>query len=135
MGSVIIGTNKITNCRTLVSVKGDPLVRVETAPLRLSFRLPQDLPTGVFFEIVENEIIGDRPPELRVVQSSSNVSVLWREMLLLSATLLDETTAHLKIDLRPLGILIFDDHQGLHVGGNVLARSSFTDCMTAISLG
>jgi len=113
VGSVIVGTNKITNCRTLVSVKDDPLIQVDIAPLRVSLRLPRNLPSGVFFEIVENEILGKRPQELRVVPSASNVSVLWKEMLLLSATLLDERTAHLKVDLRTLGIRIFDDHEGV----------------------
>jgi hypothetical protein len=65
----------------------------------------------------------------------SNVSIFWKDLLLLSARLLDKETAHLKLDLPPLGIVIYDDPDGLHIGKNLLARSAFIDCMIAISLG
>lgn len=54
-------------------------------------------------------------------------------MLLLSATLLNRKSAHLIIDLRPVGIQIFDNHEGLHIARNVFARASFENCMTAFS--
>ncbi len=136
MGSVIVGTNRISDCRTLVGIRDQPLLQVQLDPLRVSLRLPKGLPSGISFEIVENEIVGDRPdPELRLVSSPVSVSIFYREMLLISAVLIQAGTAHLKIDLRPVGIMIFDDHQGLHVGNNLLARASFANCMTAISLG
>ncbi len=136
MGSVILGTNRFTNCRTLIAARDLPLLQVELDPLRVSLRIPAGHPSGIYFEIVENEDRGGGPhPELRVVQSPVSVAIFFREMLLLSATLMEEGTAHLKVDLRPVGILIFDDHEGLHVGSNLLVRASFTNCMTAISLG
>jgi hypothetical protein len=119
-------------------VKDQTLLQVGLSPLRVSLRLPRDLPSRIFFEVVDNEIKGDginANPDLRIVPGEANISIFWKNMLLLSATLLDRETAHLKIDLRPVGILIFDDHTGLHIGKNVLARTSFTNCMTAISLG
>jgi len=74
-------------------------------------------------------------PELRIVPCETNVGIFWNDVLLVSATLLDQKTVHLKIDLRRIGILIYDDNEGLHIGSNVLARTSFANCMTAISLG
>lgn len=138
MCSVTVGTNRITNCRTLVGIKDRPLLQVALSPLRVSLRLPPDLPSRIFFEIVDNVIQGEGAktnPQLRVVQGESNVGIFLKDTLLLSATLLDRETAHLKIDLRSVGLQIFDDHQGLHIGNNILARASFTNCMTAISLG
>jgi hypothetical protein len=138
MGSVIIGTNKITNCRILVGLKDQPLLQVEFSPLRVSLNLPQGLPSRVSFDIVNNDIKGEGitpNPDLRIVSGETNVSVFWKDLLLLSATLLDSDNVHLKLDLRPVGIVIYDDHEGLHLGGNLLARSSFANCMTAISLG
>lgn len=138
MGSVIVGTNKITNCRILVGVKDQSLLQIAFAPLRVSLKLPQDLPSHISFEIVDNVIKeeGTTPnPDLRIVSGDTNVSIFWKDLLLLSATLLDKETAHLKLDLRPVGIVIYDDHEGLHIGSNLLVRASFADCMTAISLG
>ena len=134
----MVGTNRFTECRTLISFKGHPLLQVSCAPLRVTLRLPAGLPSGVFFEIVDNGTISQNPapnPDLRVVSAESNVGIFWKELLLLSATSLDEKTVHVKIDLRPIGILLFDDPLGLHIGGNVLARTSFANCMTAITLG
>ena len=73
--------------------------------------------------------------DLRVISGETNVSIFWKDLLLLSATLLDENTAHIKLDLRPVGLRIYDDHEGLHVGSNLLANGSISNCMTAISLG
>jgi len=138
MCSVIIGANRITNCQTLISVRGRPFLQVSPSPLRVSLELPPDLPSRVFFEIVDNESKGESLSSssgLRIVRSETNVSIFWNDVLLLSATLVDQETVHVKIDLRRLGILIYDDHEGLHVGKNLLANNSFMNCMTAIALG
>lgn len=136
MGSVIVGTNRITNCRTLFSIKDQPLLQLAHSPLRVSLRLPPDLPSHISFQIVDNAIQGEgSSTDLRIVSGAANVGIFWKDMLVVSATLLDQETAHLKIDLRPVGMLIFDDHEGLHIGSNVLVHASFSNCMTAIGLG
>ena len=107
MRSVIIGTNKITNCQVVIGLKEQPLLQVAFSPLRVSLKLPQDLPSLISFDIADNVIKGEGitpNPELRVVSGQTNVSIFWKNLLLLSATLLDEETAHLKLDLRPVGI-------------------------------
>jgi len=84
--SVMVGTNRITNCQTLISVKDHSLLRVTLSPLRVSLRLPRDLPSRVFFEIVENEIKAEgitANPDLRLVSGETNVSIFWKDMLLL----------------------------------------------------
>ena len=138
MRSVIIGTNKITNCQVVIGLKEQPLLQVAFSPLRVSLRLPPGLPSKISFEIADNVIKGEGltpKPELYVVSGATNVSIFWNNFLLISATLMDEETAHLKIDLRPVSIAVFDDPEGLHIGRNLIARSSFANCMTAISLG
>jgi hypothetical protein len=135
MCSVIFGSNKVTNCRILISIKDQPLLQIAFSPLRVSLKLPQDLPSKISFEIAENIVTGVIPPDLRLVSGDANVSIFWKDMFLLSATLLDKDTVHLKLDLRPVGITIYDDHEGLHIGSNILARTSFSNCMTALSLG
>ena len=101
-------------------------------------KLPQNLPSRISFEIIDNVLKGDgadNNSDLRIVSGETNVSIFWKDSLLLSATLLDNETSHLKLDLRPVGIVIYDDPEGLHIGSNLLAKSSFANCMTAISLG
>jgi hypothetical protein len=133
---VILGTNKIINCQVVIALKEQPLLQVAFSPLRISLNLPQDVPTGPSFDIVDNVIKNGAAldPELRIVAAQTNVSIFWKDLLILSATMLDEETAHLKLDLRPVGLAIFDDPQGLHIGRNLMAQTSFANCMTAISL-
>lgn len=52
------------------------------------------------------------------------------------ATLLDPATeaAHLRLDLRPLGIDTFDDPGGLHVGNNVFVGNVIEGAAVAINL-
>ena len=138
MRSVIIGTNRFINCQTVISLKDQPLLEVWFSPLRVSLRLPRDLPSHVFFQIVENELKDKRESAASnpyIVIGETNVSVFWYEVLLVSATLLNHETMHLKIDLRRVGINIHDDHAGLHVGQNILTGNSFANCATAIALG
>jgi hypothetical protein len=137
MGNVIIGTNKISNCQVVIALKEQPLLQVAFSPLRVSLKLPQNAPTGTSFDIIDNVIKNGvaADTDLRIVSAQTNVSIFWKAFLILSATLLDEETAHLKLDLRPVGMAIFDDPQGLHIGRNLMAQTSFANCMTAISLG
>jgi hypothetical protein len=135
--SVIIGNNRITNCQTLISVRERPLLQVSHSPLRVSFTLPRELPSRIFFEIVDNELNGESSSlnsKLNIVRGETNISIFWDGVLLVSATSVDPGTVHIKIDLRQLGIRIYDDHEGLHVGNNLLAHNSFMNCTTAIAL-
>jgi hypothetical protein len=50
------------------------------------------------------------------------------------ATLLDETTVSLRVDLRLIGISLFDDALGLDVGHNPFAGSEITNASTAVAL-
>ena len=94
MRSVILGTNKITNCQVVIALKEQPLLQVAFSPLRISLKLPQDVQTGPSFDIVDNVIKNGAAsdPELRIVAAPTNVSIFWKDLLILSATLLDEET-------------------------------------------
>jgi len=52
------------------------------------------------------------------------------------ATVLDSktNTVHLRLDLRPIGINIYDDVSGLHVGTNLFSGNVVKGAGTAINL-
>jgi hypothetical protein len=133
MTTILLGSNKFTNCRTLLGVRDRPVLRVMTAPLRVSLKTPPGVRPELSVEIEENQQ-REGPRDLRIVYGENNAAVFLGDYSLILATTIDPSTAHLKIDLRPLGLKIYDDVEGLHVGGNVLARNAFTDCTTAIAL-
>jgi len=78
-----------------------------------------------------------RSPEdrVRIVATPQSFAVFWENEALAVATLLDAETAHLKLDLRTLGINIYDDPDGLHIGQNIFSENVVSHSAAAINLG
>ena len=135
--TIILATNRLVDCRTLVGLREQPLLSIALDPLRVTLRTPRDLPSGrsvVIEENVNHSADEEAVRAVRVIADAQSVGIFWDESPLVIATRLDPATVHLKIDLRHLGINLYDDVDGLHVGGNVLARNNLANCETAISL-
>ena len=125
---VTLGGNVLIDCPTLLAFKGQPVVRVTTNPFDLQLNVPDDLPsprTQVLPEKVRTEHL-----DAVVFFSPGNYAVA-------IAILLSPSTqeVYLRLDLRPLGINIFDDQAGLHVGNNVLVGNIVERSEVAINLG
>jgi len=133
MSTVILGGNRFVDCESILGYRGTSLLKVGFAPLRLELVTPEELPSQRAVRVDEQ---GLSPPDrVRVVRSPQSFAIFWDEDALAMATLLDPDTAHLKLDLRPLGINIYDDPNGLHIGHNTFTGNSVTGSATAISLG
>ena len=138
MTTVLLGNNRFVDCHALLGLREQSVLQVLTAPLRVSLSIPPGLPSGLTFEVRENAIVqnpGQAAQYLRVVARDTSVGIFWGEASLVLAVLLDSSTVHLRVDLRSLGVNFYDDIQGLHIGGNALARNAFSNCTTAIALG
>lgn len=85
--------------------------------------------------IEDNQLLDDASQELKVIAEDQSVSIFWAQTPLAIATLLDPCTIHLKLDLRRLGLNIFEDADGLHIGSNVFSHNDLVNCDTAISVG
>ena len=98
---------------------------------------PPGAPGGATLVIENNELKSKppgRPPFPMIVASEKQVGIFLGTDSLVLATLLDESRVHLKLDLRPIGLLIHDEIDGLHIGAQVVARKNFIGCATAIAL-
>ena len=138
MTTVLLGNNRFVDCHALLGLHEQSVLQVLTAPLRVSLLIPPGLPSGITFEVRENAIVqspGQAALCLRIVARDTSVGIFWGDVSLVLAVLFDPSTVHLRVDLRPLGVNFYDDIQGLHVGGNALARNAFSNCTTAIALG
>ena len=122
---MILGGNEFIDCHSLVSIRGTPLLRVSLSPLRIELTIPPDLP---------------KPPtqlELRHVTTERSDAVFTSvNHAVAIATVLDSktNTVHLRLDLRPIGINIYDDVSGLHVGTNLFSGNVVKGAGTAINL-
>jgi hypothetical protein len=112
------------------------LLRVDRDPLRILLRTPTDAPGGQAVIVEDNRITvsAAAAQRVRVIAAAPSVSLFWDDVPLVMATRLDDETIHVKLDLRPIGINVFDDADGLHLGENVLADNAIVNCETAIGL-
>jgi hypothetical protein len=133
MSTVVLGQNRFVDCDVILGYKGEPLLRVALDPLRVELTTPPGV-RSVQIHVDPNG--GNQPADapLRVVRSQDSFAIFWNEQALVVATLLDTQTAHVKLDLRPLGINIYDDFRGLHIGSNTFTGNEIRRTATAIAL-
>ena len=132
--TVILGKNRFTDCRNVIALADQPLLRVEGLPLRVSVRTPTRVASLTPIAVSCNRATDDRDGRLAVLASDASVTILWDDQVVVWARQKDDDTVHLKVDLRPLGLAIYDDPVGLHIGSNVLVDNEVSNSTTAISL-
>lgn len=142
---VVWGGNRMIDCVALLSWQDQIVLGIADAkPLKVTFSVPRSISEGSqSLEIVENQIVAPRPKprELSVSWSPDALTVLWKDVPIITALEIEPEPLNpshrrvvLRTDLRPLGMNIFDDGAGIHVGGSVIARTAFSHCSTAIRL-
>ena len=109
------------------------MLQVGVDPVQVELVTPENLPSRRAVRVDQKA----RSPQedVRVVATPQSFAIFWRDYALAVATLLDAETVHLKLDLRPLGINIYDDIDGLHIGTNVFSRNEVSHTAAAINLG
>jgi hypothetical protein len=134
MTDVVLGSNRFVDCRVIVAIRQHDLLRVATSPLRLSLTTPPDLPSGRSVQVVDSANQPSSAPSVKVISGDKSVAVFWEEAPLVIATLLAESLVSLRADLRSIGINLFDDAEGLHIGTNLFAGNWLSGASTAIIL-
>jgi hypothetical protein len=130
--TVELGTNRFIDCRAILAYQATDVVAVELAPLRVTLCVPAE-GGGPALPIEHGQVVqGNTVTTLRDERS---FSVFVGDSLVLAALLRSADTVHLKLDLRPLGLVIFDDADGLHIGTNVFAQNRIAGADVAIALG
>ncbi len=134
---ILLGTNRFTRCQAMIRIKSHVVLRVEANPLRVDLSTPGGLP-GVRKIRVETDASLAEPkkasPGCFAVVQPSSITIVFDGQPLLFATQTDPKTVHIRMDLRPLGVAVYDDASGLHLGASTLAHNEFVDCATAIAL-
>jgi hypothetical protein len=133
---VQLGGNEFVDCANIVEVRGEQLLRVAARPLRVSLTTPAGWDEARSVTVVENGLTAGGPGA-RVLESEYSVVLLLRGVPVVTAMADPGNTGeiHLRVDLRPLGIQLFDDASGLHVGSNMFTGNRVSNAATAISLG
>jgi hypothetical protein len=109
------------------------MLRVSLSPVRVDLRVPLGVQSEL--EIRANRPANGEAADVTVAESPQAVAIFWKNAPILMAQQIDDDSILLHTDFRPLGIEIFDDAAGLHIGGSILGGNSFAGCSTAIALG
>ena len=133
MSVVLLGGNRFIDCQSILAYRGTPLLKVSVNPLRVELTTPDNLPSGRIVKVDRNA--QSPAQDVRVVATPQSFAIVWQDYPLVMAALLDAGTALVKLDLRPLGINIYDDFAGLHIGTNAFARNEVSNVAVAINLG
>jgi hypothetical protein len=132
--NIIWGGNHMQDCLALLTWQDQVVLAVKDSPLRVSLKTPQP-GTATPQVVVEDNQVVDTNEQVRVVSNAQSIAVLLNGAPILLLQEIGESNLLLHSDLRPLGMNIYDDAAGLHIGGSVLAANHFSGCSTAISLG
>ena len=129
-----LGSNEFIDCQAMIGFKGRTLLGVADDPLRVTLAIPDSAPSGGFrYEVIENKA-QKADKQLQVSKRGDAVAILFGPHLLCVAAKLDTGEIAVKLDLRPVGVQVYDDVHGLHVGTNTFAGNTFKASHTAISV-
>ncbi len=131
---VVLGGNEFVDCENILAASGEPLLSIRSTPLSITFRTPRAWPQSPAVTIVANEVTSPQDGA-HVVRDATSVSVVFRGFPMLVAISEGQDRVLLRLDLRPLGINVFDDAEGLHIGGNSYRGNRISNAATGISLG
>ena len=129
------GGNEMTDCVALLGLQEKVMLRVLPSPVRVDLIVPVTETTPFPVEIRGNQVSTPGAEDLIVLAYEWSVAVFWRDMLILMAQeMISNETVLLHTDFRPLGMDIFDDAAGLHIGSSVLRGNNFSGCSIGIAL-
>jgi hypothetical protein len=130
MSTFIVGTNRFEDCEILIAHKAVPVLRIDITdgvPC-VDLRMPE----GAGKLVIERNAV--RAGSAEVVASLRSATVTSAELMLLHVVVKAGGEALVHLDLRSLGVAIYTDASGLHIGSNVLSRNRVKGARIAIGL-
>lgn len=132
--AIVVGSNRFIDCQNVIVAGGAPVLRVAAPPLQISLGMPPRTPIQFFVVDNREEQLPDSNSagRLAIVAEREAFDAFWEKKRILGARLIEEAGTfiiHLHLDLRPVGINIYNDLDTLFVGsirlsGNVFERAS-----------
>ena len=133
------GTNQLTNCVSLLTWKDQIVLSVVDSPLQVDLNVPDNLKAAESVDAKSNlhieKNVAQSNNAAQVIASADAVSILFNGVAILMAQRIAPERVLLHVDLRSVGMNIYDDSAGLHIGASILAKNQFCGCSTAIALG
>jgi hypothetical protein len=136
--TVLLGANRFTGFTTILGWRGRPVLRIEEDAAVYLWSPDELLPTAIRVRVTSDAVQEADSPVLIVRASDKTSCGLFlksSDHALVLATALGSSRVHVRLDLRPLGLVVYDDLDGLHIGGTRIAAQNIEGTGTAIWLG
>lgn len=132
MNRIQLGSNLFEDCENVLIISGTPLFsyKVEHGGIKISFNLYS--PPAKTAIQVEDNLKKKGDVEVKTGKKYADIKMGKRKLLELS---IEEDTAVINLDLRPLGLNIYTDPNALHVGGTQLSQNVIKHSRNGISIG
>jgi len=126
------------DCVALLSWEERLVLVVNGPPIKIDLTAQPPL-SSIGINIRQNNYVGVQSGFLRILstpdpEQPNAVTMLGGDRLVLFAHAPTVGEVLLHVDLRPIGINIFDDANGIHIGDSTLAGNTFQGVSTAITL-
>lgn len=128
-------------CSNRLSVRVPLMLKGIGAPLligkgdrpRIWMAVTANAPKQDFFYIVRDNL--PVSPQVQVVSDGETISITAGEVVMCQVKQVSEDEAEvIKLDLRPTGLLIYGNSEGLWIGGNKMSKSQFVGSPVAIMI-
>jgi len=137
MKRAILGSNTFEDCGNIIIVFGTPLFSYTIdGQVKLSFKVLSP-PANTPIHIENNDKIAGIVT-VKADDKSASISLNLPESKAANKLIdlsIDNGTAHINLDLRPLGLNIYSDKNAFHVGGSQLSGNVFKNCANGIAIG
>jgi hypothetical protein len=130
--TVELGSNQFIDCPAILALGTKTVLALKLDPLRVTLRVPTE-GGGDAAHIEDGNVV--KGEGVKTQRDEASFWVFVADQLVLAALLRKPQVVHLKLDLRPLGLRIYDDIDGLHIGTNVFSRNVISNANVAIELG
>lgn len=119
-----IGDNVFEDVQALVTVGGRAPLLIGTGDVpHIWLSIPGSQPEADWFDVIVDNI---SPPAIVLVDARKRLFKVTKDNTVLLSAISSLQGLNVNIlDLRPLGLDIFKDDQGLHIMGNILGKNVF----------
>lgn len=123
--TVILGKNRFVDCHAILGFDGRPLLKVIAVP-------GEPLAVNLYPLPADARKVPNAP--FKTIASGESFGIFTGDDAIVTATRIAPDLVHLHVDLRAVGMNIYDDVAGLHIGGSTFAENEMVGAAIGVNL-
>ena len=134
VSEIKIGSNTLKNVTALLTVKGHiPILIGEGSPPRVWLYIPTNKEATEWYPLVKDNFPTN--PDIEVKAANKMITIRSPEGVILSGMRGNNNKLIIsKLDLRPFGLNVFSDEEGLTVMGSTLSKNVFNNVAVMVGI-